>query len=1389
MARMGSRLLKIFLKTVSYSSLAVLGIVLLTLVLSQTGFFRSFLLSTIVSEVNTQLNGRIEVQELQGNFFSNLTLKGLRISMGDTSVVELEELGLSYDVLSILDKKITIHEVRLVHPAMYVFEDSTGINLARLAKPSEPKGPEPIDSLAMPLGGFEIKLDRFVVEGGDLVFESEDLTAQIKNYNIVISAQVSGLRQHVNISKLGLMSVLETRRKGSVVKRDSLELKNMTLLAEAHAFKPSLRDQARNPSVPDSTWINLQELRILTEQTDVFLKADVVLPDSAEGIKLHYNAEMRAYPLSLSDIRKFADIGLTRMERVEIELATSGDGSRATLRKLNLLTSAGDFSGTADVDYGSEPLGYVADLSFNGINAGVFLDQPDLIAVLNGKVHADGVGLDPEKMISQFNFEIHKSKFGGVDIENFQIDAKVRDGLAELSTFQGVTNAGNFNCTGFYRLTDESYRLETSLRGINIGDVLADTVFRSSINLNFALEGQGLNPATSHSSLVVTSDSSKIMGRDLNRLVVKGSHSKGRIYLEQLNLRTPIAEVNAAGEVGLDSTFDISYDLRTLDFDLLKKYVGQDSTMREMANMELEFHGQLSGSASRLETSGNIVLTNLAFSDLRVDSLNFSYFLSNILPSEFMGPILFSRVDSSVIGDFLLYTHKISMPGTTISDFSTSISKESGRTHFDVSAFYEELAAYAKVKGTIALENPQKGSILLDKLLCRVTGKSIKTREVMVELGGDPIIDTTYDSWVENWENNKPIDVVFDMEKNIYDIRSFSMDVGRGLVSVFGSLDITGDQNMDIKIKDLDMSRANALIGSKESVVEGLLNMNASIKGSFERPILLGDWNILNGKASEFVYNSFLGNLQYLNRKIQVNMTLNQNKDKTLTVGGYLPIDLSFKDVPERFTRRPMNFKIHSEGIDLRFLQAFFGKALVLNRGEIKIDLKVSGNKEKPSLEGEMKIEDGMMSFPRTSLGQSFRNVRMFTRLTPDKIFLDTLSVQSGKDPSSNMFVNGSLDVSELMKDFDFERIDKITYDFNAVFNNFVPINTKSESSYLHTARLTGNINVSAPQSLFYTVVKGDVQIRNAEIWVVESSKARSVAAVSAKPIAADTVPAIDYYKNLDLDISVSLPENSDNGIRSAEMLLGLFGDIIVTKPPESEDFFISGNVSTKKGGKYAYLSIAFNIERGDITFKGEPGVNPTLDILAVKRFTYKYEQEDIQAEAQIKVSGQLLKPEIAITAVERGTDNPLPDLTEPADIVSYLILGVKTRDIAKLDPSQAGDFAKQVAINQVLNAVANQAGLSKLEYIPSTTGAGATVEIGKRITEDIQVTFSGGNDPTVGQVLTLEVVADSMWGFKKFPLLRKWKKTIEFEYKKPSQEETDKQDIINLILYFRKEY
>lgn len=213
-------------------------------------------------------------------------------------------------------------------------------------------------------------------------------------------------------------------------------MKNLTLMVDANFFKPSLHHQAKHPEEKDSNWVRIGEFRLLTEKTDVFLKGLFVLPDSADRIAMFYDVDLRALPFHLGDIRTFQDIGLKEIDKIELEAHATGNDNQVDLTNLSILTPAGTLKGTANLDYGGEPLGYRADVSFNGINAGAFMDNKDMYANINGSIHADGVGTNPENLISVVELKLYKSHFFGIDIEKFEIASDVRGGVAQLKKFE-----------------------------------------------------------------------------------------------------------------------------------------------------------------------------------------------------------------------------------------------------------------------------------------------------------------------------------------------------------------------------------------------------------------------------------------------------------------------------------------------------------------------------------------------------------------------------------------------------------------------------------------------------------------------------------------------------------------------------------------------------------------------------------------------------------------------------------------------------------------------------------------------------------------------------------------------------------------------------------------
>ena len=1360
--------------------LTVMGVVLFM----QTGLFKEPLRDSLLVILNKRLNAAVSIEELTGTFFSSIGLKNVRIEIDGTPAIEIAEIRLRYNILNALNSKIEVEEVLLRSPRISAIVDSGGhLNLGKILKPSQSEEQEKVRPSQYPLGKFELALNSFKIENGQISYVTAAGTRSFHEIQLDLDVLLAEKQQRFQVSTFEFNLISDqslTRAPGTLnldsAARDTLHFEKIGIIAQSNLFN----------SATDSIRLTLEQLSIKTRKSSVNASATVTFADSAKQIQLRYVADLSVSLFAKRELNKVSYINIPEIGQVEFNARLYGTKSDISVSDLTVTTSAGDLEGTARVKLADNLISYHSVLNFAGIDAGNALNDTTLTSDVNGGLIIEGSGVSLATLNTNVELRLKDTQTPNAYITDFALNGRISGNLLMLKSLETFTNIGSIKGEGFYNLRDETFEFNSFVQDLNLRSLLKNPQMQSKINIDISISGKG-SDRNARNNVFVRLWDSNIMGRKVEEFLLRSRQDSGVIQIDTLRLETEVAGFISSGRIGLDSTFDLKYSFRTKDFSTLRNYIQLDSIFKDSLSLKLSYEGASRGHVRNLQTEGALHLNFLRLGELQVDTLEFSYFIANIMPYGFKDSLDFKFIDSTIFGDFFLKAKEIKSDASLFKDLAVSITKDIRETEFEFSGTESILDVFANLKGKVVFENERVGNLHLEELFGQINGRNIRTEEVKTALDADPIIDTTFQNWSEIWRNSETIKINFNTESNRYNFESFKMAIGQGHLSVQGLLDIDGKQQLDLVVRDLNLSRANAIIGSDESIVEGKLNVNASLKGSFTKPIIIGDWKLYEGKASEFIFDSFLGNIQYLNRKIQVNAVLNQNRLKTLTLAGYLPIDLSFKHVDQRFTNRKMNFLVHSEGIDLKFLQTFMGKNVRLYDGELKVDFKVKGTRDDPKLEGEMKVDRGSIKFPRRTLGQSFRNMVMFVKFDQDKIILDSLYVQSGRDRRSQLLASGMMNISEVMKDFAFEKYERINYEFNFSFFDFIPVQTKSSTSYVHSASLTGTMAISA-EKLFYPSIRGDLQIRKGQIWVVDPTKARSVVAISDQN-GTETESNVQFFKNLDMDLAISLPEKSENTVKSSEMSIALFGEINITKPPDSEDFFITGDVKTKKGGKYSYLHADFRIERGEVNFAGEPGLNPDIDILAVKRFDYEPPDEDpVSSEAQLHVTGKLLKPQLAITAVERGTGDPIAGLTEPADILSYIILGVKTDQLASIEAGKlATDIAESAALNAVLNMVAGQVGLQRLEYNKSTDDE-VVLTVSKKISEDLTVSFEGGLTDKTARKYILEYSADSL--LKVMPILKSWKKSIELEFEEgAAADETSKENNLNLIFYLRKDW
>jgi autotransporter translocation and assembly factor TamB len=134
----------------------VVGAAAAAIIVSQTAWFKNWLRGYIIAQSNNYLNGTLSIERLGGNLFFGLEMENIGVSMDGSQVVAVKDLGLDYNVFQLLTKGLSVDNIRLDKPVIYLRRDGDTWSLSRLVKRQEteadrqgPANPITIDAIEL----------------------------------------------------------------------------------------------------------------------------------------------------------------------------------------------------------------------------------------------------------------------------------------------------------------------------------------------------------------------------------------------------------------------------------------------------------------------------------------------------------------------------------------------------------------------------------------------------------------------------------------------------------------------------------------------------------------------------------------------------------------------------------------------------------------------------------------------------------------------------------------------------------------------------------------------------------------------------------------------------------------------------------------------------------------------------------------------------------------------------------------------------------------------------------------------------------------------------------------------------------------------------------------
>jgi autotransporter translocation and assembly factor TamB len=282
------RAIRRLLQVVALVGTLFVGVVAVSLIVSQTPWFKDWLRRYIVRESAQFLEGDLSIGRLGGNLFFGVSLEEVAVNLSGERVVAVRTIEVDYSVFDFLSRGIVINEIKLHQPVVAASRDSDGWNLGRLIKSEEreadregPGRPIALESIEITDGRVTID-DRAPAEGYRLPERIEGLNVRAAFHYEPVHYTVD--LDHVGFRATGPELALETLSGTIAVRDDNFYIDQVAI---------RLTDTALNIDGVIEQYLSTPVLRLTTTGHLSLPEIGRVVPAAAE-YPLHPRLDVRA---------------------------------------------------------------------------------------------------------------------------------------------------------------------------------------------------------------------------------------------------------------------------------------------------------------------------------------------------------------------------------------------------------------------------------------------------------------------------------------------------------------------------------------------------------------------------------------------------------------------------------------------------------------------------------------------------------------------------------------------------------------------------------------------------------------------------------------------------------------------------------------------------------------------------------------------------------------------------------------------------------------------------------------------------------------------------------------------------------------------------------------
>lgn len=706
--------------------------------------------------------------------------------------------------------------------------------------------------------------------------------------------------------------------------------------------------------------------------------------------------------------------------------------------------------------------------------------------------------------------------FDGVNVEQFELEHGGKVTWAVKRGTVGLTGAKNLDVE---LLTNEA-RVEDI-----VALVAPDQPLTGNINNTVQITG--------------TLDNPKVAGNvdftfgSYDGFLISGMHGKyfvddEKIRLQDFEITSPMA----------DATLNGTIDRKTRALDFVAE--GQDLSLKRIQNKfpyPVEGHGTFEG-----------IVTGTLNSPIFNGTLN--------APELIFNGVKMSNVHGHV---------EVNGDNVTVDDFA--FNQGDGSYKLFLTGNWET----ERLNGTVEVENVDIPELFLlaNREAKYLSGKLNSNIEVggtaenpLVKLNGN-ISDGSLVGY-----NLNGVDFELNFLNQILYINRLEGNQGEeGKFNLLGSGGLSAPLNLTLTAKNLDLGMFATLAGLKMEVT-GKGNVDAKIGGNFINPeaeITL----LASGSAGGATFDTLTSHINFKNWVCDIKDLTVQRAIGTQTVSasakGKLPIVAFYEDPGEVGAEDQIDLNISLDGADLSLLPSL-SQYVSWAIGETGGNLHVTGTAKSPKVDGGFTVNDGIIKFKAVNTPIENIDVAMMFNGTRFDIEKFTGNVGEG-----TLNLSGGLDFANLvLNDYNFDlTVDNLEVN-SAVFTG--PIN----------AQFTVNEGTT-PRGRVLPKIAGHLDLDHCTIGL-------------------PTIPDSDEpLPEMIMDVSINLGDK-------VHLYRSRLMDMFLTGSANFQGTTLrpipSGVVSVKRGGTITYLQNVFDVKEGEAHFDRPGEFFPTVKFFAETKLT-----------------------------------------------------------------------------------------------------------------------------------------------------------------------------------------